>query len=551
MSQLKSCVADVMDRIRRRHDADPGEFWHACLFWTFWVSLALFPIGYGWREVTPPLCFIFLLLYYRHAWHRSVLRRLTVWPLFLCAGAMTLIGVVFSTDVWQSFLHGGMGVNKAYILPFIAMECVRSTRDLRRLVHACVLACVWQGLDGMWQAWTGFDFIMGYAPNAGRLTGSLGDYSVGNYMALAMIPAFACWFLLRRRLGVLPAAVVWVVLFIPAFFLLEGASSRSGILAVASAFVFWALLAGGRTGRIALWGCVLVLGGFTLLSFHRMDPSTIAGDGRWSLWSLGWQVFLEHPWLGAGLDRYNACFRALGLVPAHDAITISHPHNMYLDILYAHGIIGFILGMIFLLGFAWWAGRHIRRALHDGGVAQRAAEAAGSLLHWRLTAWFYLGYLGWLVNGIFGHDFYRIWWLGLAMCSLGICIGGVVSGLAADGESIPGGGEERWAFACRWQGTATSSPCWPSMRPMCGTRPSPSNTRCPRLRSSARVCIMCCRNIPGWSAGRRGRCWAMPMPTGTWNGRPTAGTWSAPSMCLVPPVGAAWGVPCTGPCWNC
>lgn len=443
MSQLKSCVADVMDRIRRRHDAAPGEFWHACLFWTFWVSLALFPIGYGWREVTPPLCFIFLLLYYRHAWHRSVLRRLTVWPLFLCAGAMTLIGVVFSTDVWQSFLHGGMGVNKAYILPFIAMECVRSTRDLRRLVHACVLACVWQGLDGMWQAWTGFDFIMGYAPNAGRLTGSLGDYSVGNYMALAMIPAFACWFLLRRRLGVLPAAIVWVVLFIPAFFLLEGASSRSGILAVASAFVFWALLAGGRTGRIALWGCVLVLGGFTLLSFHRMDPPTIAGDGRWSLWSLGWQVFLEHPWLGAGLDRYNACFRALGLVPAHDAITISHPHNMYLDILYAHGIIGFILGMIFLLGFAWWAGRHIRRALHDGGVAQRAAEAAGSLLHWRLTAWFYLGYLGWLVNGIFGHDFYRIWWLGLAMCSLGICIGGVVSGLAADGESIPGGGEER------------------------------------------------------------------------------------------------------------
>ena len=59
MSQLKSCVADVMERIRRRHDADPGEFWHACLFWTFWVSLALFPIGYGWREVTPPLCLFY------------------------------------------------------------------------------------------------------------------------------------------------------------------------------------------------------------------------------------------------------------------------------------------------------------------------------------------------------------------------------------------------------------------------------------------------------------------------------------------------------------
>ena len=74
MSHLASCVTDVMDRIRKRHDAAPGEFWRACLFWTFWVSLALFPIGYGWREVTPPLCFIFLLLYYRQAWQGSVLR---------------------------------------------------------------------------------------------------------------------------------------------------------------------------------------------------------------------------------------------------------------------------------------------------------------------------------------------------------------------------------------------------------------------------------------------------------------------------------------------
>lgn len=441
MGSIGHHIREVVSRLRARHDADPGEFWHSCLFWTFWASLALFPIGYGWREVTPPLCLVFLLLHYRHAWQRSVLRRLTVWPLFCCAAVMTCIGVIFSTDVWQSFLHAGMGVNKAYILPFIAMECVRSTRDLRRLVWACVAACVWQGLDGMWQAWSGTDFIMGYAPNSGRLTGSLGDYSVGNYMALAMIPAFSCWFLLRRRLERWRAAAVWLLLFFPAFFLLEGASSRSGILAVASAFVFWALLQGGRSGRMALWGSVLVLGGFTLLSFHRMDPATVAHDGRWSLWSLGWQVFREHPWLGAGLDRYNACFRELGLVPAHDAITISHPHNMYLDMLYAHGIVGFVPGMIFLLGFVWWGWRHIRRALHDDAVARRPDEAAGSLLHWRLTAWFYLGWLGWLVNGVFGHDFYRIWWLGLAMCSLGICIGGVVSGLAArDGTSADAGG---------------------------------------------------------------------------------------------------------------
>lgn len=92
-----------------------------------------------------------------------------------------------------------------------------------------------------------------------------------------------------------------------------------------------------------------------------------------------------------------------------------------------------------------------------------------------------------------------------------------------------------------------SAPCWPSMPRMCGTRPSPSSTRCPRPRNSAHACIRCCRHIPGWSVGRRDRCWAMPMPTGTWSGRPTAGTWSVPSMCWAPPGGMAWGAPCTGP----
>ncbi|MGE9984443.1 O-antigen ligase family protein [Desulfovibrio sp. SGI.169] len=399
----------------------PGEFWFACLFWSFWLSLASFPIGYGMREVMPVLSFVFLLLYYRRQWHDSVLRRLGARWLFYCLWLMIGIGVCFSTDPAASLLHAGTGVNKAFILPFIAMECARDARDLRRLVWACALACFWQGLDGVWQAATGRDFIMGYTCNAGRLTGSLGDYTVGNYIALALIPAFGLWFVLRRSLDAVSSAFLCLAVFWPAFFLLQGAASRSGVLAMVAAPAFWALLR--RRWRLLLWP-LPALGLFILCLGQRLKPEYVIDDGRWSLWHLGWRVFLEHPWFGAGAGQYNAAFRALGLVPVRDEISISHPHNLYLDILYAHGLVGFCLGMIFLLGFLWWGYRRIRPRLDEECAEESAVP------YWRLTAWFWIGFAGWLVNGIFGHDFYRIWWLALAMSHLGVMIGAVVNGAA-------------------------------------------------------------------------------------------------------------------------
>ena len=263
---------------------------------------------------------------------------------------------------------------------------------------------------------------MGYTMNSGRLTGSLGDYTVGNYIALALIPSFALWHILRRQLDAVASAFLWLAVLLPAFFLLQGAAARSGILAVAASLGLWAFLRRQRFDwRLILWP-MPVFALFACWQPRRMSLEQFIDDGRWSLWELGWRVFLEHPWLGAGAGQYNTAFRSLGLTPEKDVITISHPHNLYLDMLYAHGLVGFCLGMTFLLGFLWWGYRRIR----SGVLAEYASRA--SSLYWRLAAWFWLGYAGWLVNGIFGHNFYRIWWLALAMCHLGIMIGAVVNG---------------------------------------------------------------------------------------------------------------------------
>lgn len=400
----------------------PAERWFSCLFWSFWASLAAFPSGYAIRDIIPVVCLIFLIQYYRCNWQNSVLRRLGAWPLFVCLGLMVIIGVVFSQNPGASFLHAGSGLNKGFILPFIAMECVRNEKDLRRLVWASVLAVFWQGLDGVWQAQTGRDFLMGYPLSNGRLTGSFDDYEVGNYIALALIPAFGIWFILRQFFSRLPSLLLSMAVLWPAFFLLAGAGSRSGALAIAAVMGLWLFLTG--TSSVRWKGALLAAAGLLLIlvAQGRARLDAVVEDGRWSLWKLGWRVFLEHPWFGAGAGQYNSAFRSLGLTPEKDLITISHPHNLYLDMLYAHGLVGFALGMIFLLGFSWWGYARIRPRLQ----AERALKQRG--IYWHMTACFWAGFVAWLFNGIFGHDFYRVWWLALAMCHLGVMIGAVING---------------------------------------------------------------------------------------------------------------------------
>lgn len=401
---------------------DPAEFWHNLLYISFWINIAFFPVGYGFREVMPPLSFIFLILYYKNGWKNSVLANLKPAWLFLCPLAMIIIGVVFSIHPWQSFLHAGMGANKAYILPFIAMECVRNEKEITNIIWAFVFSCFWEGIDGIWQAATGYDFIMGYALNGGRLTGSLGDYTVGNFMALALIPASGIWFIIRGRFGRYGSIFIITALFWPAIFILLGASARSSILALAGSASAWVIFSRGLKNLKVLIYPGLIFALYIIFQPNRLTIAKVASDNRWDLWQIAWKIFEEHPFLGAGAGQYNTAFREMGLKPLREVITISHPHNLYIDILYAHGIIGFTLCMIFLFGFLFWGIKNIIPPLREE-ISCRSQN-----YYWRLTSIFALAFIGWLINGIFGHDFYRIWWLAMAMTSLGLMIGAVVNG---------------------------------------------------------------------------------------------------------------------------
>lgn len=395
------------------------------MFGLFWLYIVIFSAGPSIRDVFPVLCGLCLCGYYRHNWQQSTLRRFPAKWLFVVFFALTIWGMLFSQNVWASFLHVVRGSNQAYILPFIAMECVRDTRDLRRVLWAVALACLWQGCNGVWQSVSGFDFIDHTPLISGRLTGSLSDYRVGNYMALMLIPACALWFPLRQRFSILRTLAVLALLLGPGVYLLYFTYTRNGYLTVIVGLGLWLFVREERPHWKPLLYAGAALLAVACIVPQRLGADVLARDGRWDLWRFGWAVFEQSPIWGAGFGQYNAAFRQLGLVPTLDPVTISHPHNIYLQLLCESGVVGFGLGITFLLGFLVWGYRSIHGPLQAERARARQGEAG---CHWRMTALFWCVWGAYLASGVFGHDFYRVWWQALMMTHLGVMIGAIVNG---------------------------------------------------------------------------------------------------------------------------
>lgn len=399
--------------------AASAEQVRVALFWTFWATLVVFAVGPSVREIMPSFCLLLLLRYYYLDWRNSTLYRFPYKILLLFLALGSLSGVVFSHNVENSFFHVIRHLNKGFAYPLIAMECVRSTKELQRLIWAFVLAAFWQGLNGLWQSYTGFDFIDHTAIMSGRLTGSLSTYRVGNYMALIMVPALALWPVLRRHYSALSTSLCCGLLWLPALYILLFSYTRSGYLALLAGMCLIMYTYVPKSSWPLMFAPLAALVPMAFLVPQRLGASAVAGDGRWDLWYFGWKVFENEPWFGAGFGQYNLAFRALGYVPLKDELTISHPHNIYLQFLCESGIVGTIFLLLFLFGCLVWGYVRVRQGINN---AQQANDKE-ALYHWRLTTFFWAGWGAFLVNGIFGHDFFRSWWFSLATILLGIMIG--------------------------------------------------------------------------------------------------------------------------------
>ncbi len=437
----------MTDRVRasdarhlRKSGRLPATFWHALLFWLFALALLLFPFGQIFRTLLPVLCLIPLCVLYVTDWEHCNLRFLPVWWLWLLFFACIALAVLGSSWHGASWSAVRPNLFRGFALPFIALECVRGEKDLRRLVGVFAVTAALEGLAGVWQFGTGQDLFSGTVPlglgnvlpfepgsldslRHFRLTGSMSTYRVGNYLALLLLPAcglYALWPERGRSGRPVPRVLLTVLLLSPALFLLLGAQTRSALLSSgAGLYLVWVIAAkpGWKALLVPVAGVCLLLFGPDRISWARM-----LADERVLIWTEGWKCFLAHPLLGTGANTFPLACAELGISHLPNGSHIPpHPHNIYLQWLIDGGLVGFVLLSVWAYGLLAWSGRRIHKGLR--GLAPWDAAHG---IYWRLTLCFWGGWLVYLLEGFAAHGFYRTWWVSTAFSILGVLLGACV-----------------------------------------------------------------------------------------------------------------------------
>ena len=404
----------------------------AALFWTFTTSIVLFPLGQAFRVAGPLVCLPFLLLLYRADWHNCSLRLLppAIRWLFVCFFASLAFMTVWSIDHRASLDVIRPNLFRAFLVPFIAMECVRTEKDLKRLVLAFAATVFLQGLDGVWQFISGFDLIhktpIIVTKGLYRLTGSMSTYRVGDYMGIMLLPAFALWFLLPIKNAGLRGLALLALLG-PGLFLWLFAKSRMGYLAVAGGlYLVWVCI----VGRATLMNVLLPVAALVLLLLfgpERVSLEHALNDERMTMWMTAFKTFLANPWFGTGAGTFVPAFQSAGFTVAD--VTpgggggFMHPHNLVLEIMVDGGITGTVGIGLFLLGTFFWGLVQTRQ-----GVRLEQKNTVQGY-YWHVTALFWGGWAGYLlINLAGGHGLYRGWFLTTGMSVLGIMLGACAQG---------------------------------------------------------------------------------------------------------------------------
>ncbi len=318
----------------------------------------------------------------------------------------------------------GIGANafktslyKGFSLFIVGMEISRRRAYFLLLPFLFLVVSFYEGLDGVWQFYTGRDLINNDPMVSGRLTGSFSTYRVGNFIALAMIPVLGVYWTLPERWQDWKRWGVIVFAMAPPLFLLFFSSTRSGYICLGVALYSLLLIRQGFSRKLFV---LLTLATILLvaLNFERFSIDNLADDGRVELWGFAWKIFEAHPLTGSGLYTFNEAFHALGLTTVLNPSRIAHPHNIYLQLLCETGLIGLGLFSALLLGMLFWAGKILRAKL----------KSDQDKPYWNLAATFWAAGVGYAIMGITAHDLLRDWWFGLAWLLLGFMCGACLHG---------------------------------------------------------------------------------------------------------------------------
>lgn len=124
-------------------------------------------------------------------------------------------------------------------------------------------------------------------------------------------------------------------------------------------------------------------------------PTWLLDPHRQNIWKFVYQHFLDHPWVGNGIDQTNKLPGATLAVPGLDssaALVPSHPHNWALEILAETGVIGFVPVIVVLIAIAVKIARRYVRMEDDADLTLFVLMA---------------GFWG---SALFNFSIWAVWW---------------------------------------------------------------------------------------------------------------------------------------------
>jgi len=285
-----------------------------------------------------------------------------------------------------------------FLLYFVIVECVKTQEDVKKVISAILLSCALIGIDGLWQYFTGYDFLRGYPLwSMGRIKASF-KYPTGfGGWLITVLPLCISLaiFNIKDKLYKISGIILGLLLLVSLILSL----TRGAWLAIVPAIMFLVWKRGDVAKKILLIFLLIIIlgivfatisGGRETISFYVVRGSAVLH--RMALAKLCCRMFIDHPFFGHGVNTFMSIYE--NYASASEFGGISYAHNCYIQIAVETGVFS-------LLAFLWMIIALFISSLKDIG---RRDEGFIRTIELGLLA----GLLAYLTHSLFETNLYAL-----------------------------------------------------------------------------------------------------------------------------------------------
>lgn len=309
---------------------------------------------------------------------------------------ISLLSIFYSTYPAIS-LRAFLTKTSEYVLLYFAIvETIDTKRAVRNMAVALALSLFIVCADGLYQRFVGTDFIRGYnmyglktvsidgiyhtftqfdSPYTQTIKGQplnqlvriTASFNFPNgfstYLLITVLPFIALATFHKEDLRIRVASLILAVLAAYSLFLTY---TRGAYFSFTLALVSMFLLARRETSPLLF---LIIIGGIAAVmltlpadlklgvDLKNIFTTDSSGLHRVRMWTTGWNMFMDRPFLGQGLNTFMANYEKFK-VPYEPVGGKWYAHNCYLQIAAETGIFG-------LVSFLWLAARMIRDSVRS------------------------------------------------------------------------------------------------------------------------------------------------------------------------------------------